>query len=89
MTTINAGSSIIIAKKAWFLNMNLLYNNNNVLSALLNITMEFKRALRILLETIVNYYTNNNNNNNNNNIINFISVPGLPAGHVRPTNRGH
>ena len=31
-------------------------NNNNVYSALLNIIMELKRALRILLETIVNYY---------------------------------
>ena len=57
MTTINTGSSLIIAKKKPGSNINLLYNNNNVFySALLNIIMELKRALRILLETIVNYY---------------------------------
>ena len=37
-------------------NINLLPNNNNVYPALLNIIMGLKRALRILLETIVNYY---------------------------------
>ena len=40
-------------------NINLLYNNNNVYSVLLNIIMELKRALRILLETIENYYKDN------------------------------
>ena len=45
-------------------NINLLYNNNNVFySALLNIIRELKRALRILLETIVNYYKDNIINN--------------------------
>ena len=40
-------------------NINLLYNNNNVYSALLNIIIELKRALRILLETIANYHKDN------------------------------
>ena len=47
-------------------NINLLYykyNNNKVYSALLNIIMELKRALRILLETTVNYYKDNVINN--------------------------
>ena len=43
----------------------MLYNDNNVNSALLNIIMELKRALRILLETTVNYYKDNIINNNN------------------------
>ena len=46
-------------------NTKILYNNNNVYSALLNIIMELKRALRILLETIVNYYKDNITNNYN------------------------
>ena len=46
--------------------INLLYdNNNNVYSALLNIIMELKRALRILLETKVNCYKDNIINNYN------------------------
>ena len=49
--------------------INLLYNDNNVNSALLNIIMELKRALRILLETTVNYYKDNIINNNNNTIV--------------------
>ena len=36
-------------------NTNLLYNNDDVYSALLNIIMELKRALRILLEATANY----------------------------------
>ena len=42
----------------------MLFNNKNVYSALLNTIMELKRALRTLLETIVNYYKDNIINNN-------------------------
>ena len=53
---------ILLSKKPGS-NINLIYSNNNVHSALLNIIMELERALGILLETTVNYYKDNIDNN--------------------------
>ena len=64
-TTINAGklTTMILLPKKPGSNINLIYSNNNVHSALLNIIMELERALGILLETTVNYYKDNIDNN--------------------------
>ena len=54
---------IILLPKKPGSNINLIYNDNNVHSALLNIIMALERALGILLETTANYHKDNIDNN--------------------------